>query len=298
MVHYDKCPLCSSGNISLKLKTTDYFLSKEPFSIFHCSECGFIFTQDHPDEEKSARYYESEDYLSHGDAKNDFVSRIYRFSREIMLQKKVKLVQDLSGISTGTILDIGSGTGHFLNSMKKAGWDVKGIEINRKARDFSIASFALDVKEPAQLEYLKPETFDCITLWHVLEHFHDPFGYAQHIHRLLKPCGICIIALPNCSSFDAEYFGSFWAAYDVPRHIWHFSTKTFRRFCEQTGFKVTEIRSLPLDVFYISFLSEKYKGANLPFLSGMIKGSWFRLLTLFNKQRTSSMTYVLTPCPS
>jgi 2-polyprenyl-3-methyl-5-hydroxy-6-metoxy-1,4-benzoquinol methylase len=177
--------------------------------------------------------------------------------------------------------------------MQKAGWNVRGVEINEKARQYSISEFGLEVIDPGQLQAFEPGSFDCITLWHVLEHFQDPFNYAQEILRLLKPGGSCMIALPNSGSYDAEYYGTFWAAYDVPRHLWHFTPDTFKKFAEKSGFEVKDIWRLPLDVFYISVLSEKYKGANLPFVIGIIKGIWFWFLTIFNKQRASSLIYLL-----
>lgn len=292
-MHHIKCFLCSSENISLFLRTADYFLSRENFCLFRCKDCGFIFTQDHPDEEGAGRYYESDEYLSHSETRSGFLSSVYRVSRKIMLRRKVKLIMKISGLNKSTILDIGSGTGHFLKAMKQSGWDVKGVEINENARQYSISTFGLDVLSPGQLKNLKPETLNVITLWHTLEHFHDPYGYARELNRLLKPGGTCIIALPNCASVDAEYYGIFWAAYDVPRHLWHFTPETFKVFAEKSGFEIKEIRALPLDVFYISVLSEKYKGANMPFLSGIIKGLWFSMLSLFNKQKNSSLIYIL-----
>ncbi len=293
MVHHNKCPLCSSENITAKLQTADHFLTREIFTLYGCADCGFIFTNDHPDEGGIGHYYESEDYLSHNEPKGNLPGRIYGISRNVMLRKKVRIVQKATGIEKGSILDTGSGAGHFLNAMRNAGWNVTGIEINEKVRQYSASSFGLNVQDPGHLKTLPSESFDCITLWHVLEHFQDPLGYAKEIMRLLKPEGICIVALPNCASSDAAFFGTYWAAYDVPRHLWHFTPDTFKRFTRDTGFELVNILPLPLDVFYISILSEKYKGANLPFLSGMIRGFWFRILTLFNKERASSLIYIL-----
>jgi len=265
----------------------------EEFILFKCTACGFIFTQDHPDEKDAGKYYDSEDYISHYDSVTGFSNRLYRFSRSIMLGKKKRIVKKLTELKTGRLLDIGSGTGHFLAAMKNAGWNAKGIEINDKAREFSIARFGLEVLLPEKISNLDPESFDCITLWHVLEHFQDPVEYAASIWHLLKPNGVCIVALPNCSSYDAAHFGSFWAAWDVPRHLWHFTPETFGKFSEKTGFKLARIRSLPLDVFYISILSKKYKGSKMHFISGILKGLWFSIITLFNKLKSSSLIYIL-----
>jgi ubiquinone/menaquinone biosynthesis C-methylase UbiE len=140
---------------------------------------------------------------------------------------------------------------------------------------------------------LANESFDCITLWHVLEHFHDPFNYISEISRLLKPGAVCIVALPNCNSYDAKYYDRFWAAWDVPRHLWHFQPSTFRIFSEKTGFNLENLKILPLDVFYISLLSERYKGSALPFLTGISKAMIFSCLSVFNKEMTSSLVYIM-----
>jgi SAM-dependent methyltransferase len=293
MIHYDRCPLCSSVEIEDYLLTSDYFLSHETFKLVKCSGCGFIFTQDHPDANNIDRYYASDDYISHNESATGFLNNLYRLSRKLMLKRKRAIVRNFTGLRKGTILDTGSGTGYFLSVMKEAGWTAKGVEINKKAREFSVSTFGLEVISPEQLSSLPSGSFDCITLWHVLEHFEEPFRYASEILRLLKPGGSCILALPNCQSFDAEYYKEFWAAYDVPRHLWHFTPATLGIFAEKTGFKLKCIKSLPPDVFYISSLSEKYKGSNLSLIAGMINGLWFSLKSIFNKNRSSSLIYFI-----
>ena len=293
MIHFSKCPLCSSENTGSCLSVRDLFLSRETFELFRCSKCGFVFTQDQPEENIISRYYESDDYISHNDSAGGFSNRLYRFSRRIMLKKKRNLVKRITGFKSGSLLDIGSGTGHFISEMKKAGWSVKGIEINAKAREFSASHFGLEIISSEQISTLQSGSFDCITLWHVLEHFQEPFRYASEILRLIKPGGICVLALPNCSSYDAHYYREFWAAYDVPRHLWHFTPDTFKVFADRTGFDIIGIHSLPLDVFYISTLSEKYKKKKFAFISGIIKAFWFAALSFFRKTRSSSIIYLL-----
>lgn len=293
MGYYLKCPLCDSESTGLHFQTVDFFLSNEPFTLFKCGSCGFIFTQDHPDERIIGRYYASDDYLSHNNSAKGFSSSIYRLTRSLMLKKKRGIIRKFTGLKSGNLLDIGSGTGHFISEMKMAGWQVQGIEINDKARGYAAVSLGVDVISPEQISSLPASSFDCITMWHVLEHFQEPFRYASEISRLLKPGGTCVTALPNCASFDAEYYRKFWAAYDVPRHLWHFSPSTFKLFAEKAGFIVRKIRSLPLDVFYISMLSEKYRGGNLYFLNGIIKGIWFSARAIFRIQKRSSLIFFL-----
>jgi SAM-dependent methyltransferase len=277
MVHHSQCPVCSSSRLNNKFRCTDYLVSLKSFIIVECADCGFNFTQDHPGEEEAGSYYESEEYISHSDISDGLVNKLYRFARRLMLKRKARLIRKVTGF----------------NAMKQEGWQAEGIEINEKARDFSKRQFGLVVHDPSQISKLVPGSYDCITLWHVLEHFHDPAGFKNEIAHLLKPEGSLIIALPNCSSYDAQYYKEKWAAWDVPRHLWHFTPESFRKFIEKKGFSIISTLTLPLDVFYISILSEKNGGSRLHFLKGMVKGMWFRLKSIFNKEKGSSLVYIL-----
>jgi SAM-dependent methyltransferase len=210
-----------------------------------------------------------------------------------MLQRKLRIVEKATGLTRGNILDIGCGTGYFAGTMKEAGWVVTGIEPNEKARNFGISRFRINVLSPDSLSDLPDKSFDCITMWHVMEHFHDPVRYSDEIGRLLQTDSICIAALPNCDSADAGYYGSHWAAYDVPRHLWHFNPSTVKLFWEKKGFEIVRIIRLPLDVFYISILSEKNKGLKIPFIRGLMSGSVFALKSVLNKNKCSSLIYFL-----
>jgi SAM-dependent methyltransferase len=293
MIHHDFCPVCLNTDTSGFLKCKDHFISKETFEIFRCNKCGFVFTQDHPEESEAGRYYESEDYISHSDSKKGITDRAYQLVRRLMLKTKKKIIRRITGLSAGTILDIGCGTGHFLNSMKEAGWNTKGIEINERARIYAQSRFNLEVLTPEKIVTLAAGINDCITLWHVLEHFHEPNKIMEEIFRLLKPDGVCIIALPNNHSFDSKFYGKEWAAYDVPRHLWHFNPNTFSLFAMRNKFKLMEMKTLPFDVFYISILSEKFRGVKLPFMNGAFRGLIFSLRCFFKRSGSSSMIYIL-----
>ena len=293
MIHHEACPLCSGQEISHFLSCIDHFVSKERFDIYQCDKCGFTFTQDYPEESDAGRYYDSDDYISHSDAKKGLTDKAYQVIRRIMLCRKKRMIRKITSLSKGSILDIGSGTGYFLNTMKMAGWNIKGVEINTKARKFASSHFNIDTIIPEKIKSIPNNSFDCITLWHVLEHFQEPFKIMEEISRLLKPDGVCVVALPNISSLDAEHYGKDWAALDVPRHLWHFSPSTFSIFAGRNSFKISEIHNLPFDVFYISILSEKYKGSKLQLLSGTIKGLVFSIRSLFIESKSSSMIYIL-----
>lgn len=293
MIHHKVCPLCSSQEIAHFLSCTDHFVSSEVFNICRCDNCGFIFTQDYPEESEAGHYYESDNYISHSDTNKEITDKMYQFIRRIMLNRKKRIIRKTTGLSAGSILDIGSGTGHFLNTMKLEGWNIKGVEINAKAREYASSCFNIDTISPENIQTLPANSFDCITFWHVLEHFYEPFKFMEEIARLIKSDGVVIIALPNTNSFDSEYYGKRWAAYDVPRHLWHFNSSSFSIFAIKNKFLIVEKRYLPFDVFYISILSEKYRGSKFPVFSGTINGLRFSIRSLSNKSASSSIIYIL-----
>ena len=223
----------------------------------------------------------------------DLLNKLYHLIRKVMLLRKRGIIEKATGLKTGSLLDVGSGTGHFAFMMKNSGWKVKGIEINEKARQSSARAFGLDVYEPGEISGFERESLDCVTLWHVLEHLPDPEDHLSNIYTLLKPGGICLVALPNSSSLDAKFYRSFWAAFDVPRHLWHFNPSTFSLLSGKSAFRIERQSVLPFDVFYISLLSEKYKGSKYPFIPGVMRGGWFAFLSLFNRNRSSSIVYIL-----
>jgi 2-polyprenyl-3-methyl-5-hydroxy-6-metoxy-1,4-benzoquinol methylase len=293
MVHHDRCPLCSSEMISVHFNCNDHFISKESFIIARCTSCGFLFTQDYPDQNEIYKYYESDDYISHSNTSEGLINKIYHLIRYVMLCRKRRIIFKLTGRKNGNLLDVGSGAGHFASMMKRSGWTVKGIEISEKARISSATSFDLEIISPEEISGLDTNSYDCVTMWHVLEHFHDPHNYFLDIFRLLKPGGVCLVALPNCNSFDAKFYGQVWAAFDVPRHLWHFEPVTFGDFAAKSGLIAEEHLVLPFDVFYISVLSEKYKGSRWPFVTGILRATWFSLMALLNRKGSSSIIYVL-----
>jgi SAM-dependent methyltransferase len=210
-----------------------------------------------------------------------------------MLIRKRRIIERTTGLRTGNLLDIGSGTGHFASMMKKSGWNVKGIEINEEVRQISSSAFGLDIYSPGEISGLEKESLDCVTMWHVLEHLYNPEEYLSTILPLLKSGGTCLVALPNSSSFDAKFYRKFWAAFDVPRHLWHFDPATFSLFSAKSHLQIERRFVLPFDVFYISLLSERYRGSEFPFIKGLTRGTWFAFLSLFRRNGSSSIIYIL-----
>lgn len=294
-VNYKECPLCENPGIKYLFTCQDYLVSGESFEIFTCPQCRFEFTQNHPSEEELPDYYESENYISHSDSGTSFTNKLYYFTRKIMLGRKKSSLKKITGINRGILLDIGSGTGSFAAYMNKEGWDATGIEINEKAREYSIKKHGIKAFGPGMLKSFADSSFDCITMWHVLEHLYDPLKTLTEVRRLLKSEHQALIALPNNFSHDSRHYKRFWAARDVPRHLWHFNPDSFTFIASKAGFEVTEVKRLHADVFYISYLSEKNKGSHLPFIKGIFKAMAFSFLSLFDKYKSSSLVYVIRP---
>lgn len=288
---YSKCHLCQNDQIKKAISLADYSISKQNFEIWQCTQCNFLFTQNIPDEESIGSYYASEDYISHSDTQKGIVNKLYHIARKIMLNKKFRLIKKIN--AGKTILDIGCGTGYFLNYMQKKGYQTLGIEVSDNARTFGKQNFGLNILPPNHLLKNKiDQQYNNITLWHVLEHIYDPKLYLQKISRILNDDGVLFLALPNPDSFDARYYKKYWAGYDVPRHLWHFTPQTIAKFVSEY-FTITQLKRLPFDSFYNSLLSEKYRNKKIPFFRGIWIGFLAYLISLFNIKKSSSIIYVL-----
>jgi 2-polyprenyl-3-methyl-5-hydroxy-6-metoxy-1,4-benzoquinol methylase len=278
--------------ISFFLKTPDYLLSREEFELWKCGECGFIFTQGVPPADEIGKYYQSQDYISHSDTSKGLMNKAYHISRNFMLGKKYRMIKRVS--QGKKLLDIGCGTGYFAGYLKQKGYKVAGVEADQNARDFAKRVFGVPVFSPA--EFLNGEiegSFDVITLWHVLEHLDDFNLYLERMLEHLTPFGTIVIALPNCSALDARHYRGYWAGYDVPRHLWHFTPSTFKILAEKHDLKITKMKRLLLDPFYNSILSEKYKGCKLFMIAGTVIGKLAYIESLFNIKKASSVVYFL-----
>jgi len=239
---------------------TDYTVSKKEFSIVLDKETGLLVTSPRPKDENLGAYYESDDYISHSDAKKSLFDRLYQFVRNYTLKKKIKLL-DSVGVSEKRVLDIGAGTGDFLAICKKYNWHITGVEPNKQANE--IASLKLASKLKLDISELEGKQYDVITMWHVLEHVPSLTSYITQLRKLLTPNGTLVVAVPNHQSYDAQHYGRFWAAYDVPRHLWHFSQKSIEKLFSKEEMKVTHILPMKFDAYYVSLLSEKYRSGKM-----------------------------------
>ncbi|WP_108425117.1 class I SAM-dependent methyltransferase [Flagellimonas amoyensis] len=272
--------------MKLFLKTKDFSVSKEDFELHLDEDLDMLVTSPQP--ENSAAYYESEDYISHTDSKKSFTDKLYQAVKQKNLRNKIQLV-DNQEIKLKSLLDIGAGTGDFLVLVKSKGYEVAGVEPNEGARQLALQKgVALEPK----LDRFSGTKFQTITLWHVLEHLPNLQDQINDITSLLEEEGTLIIAVPNFRSFDAKHYGTYWAGYDVPRHLWHFSKTSITKLFDPHGMEVVSIRPMWFDAFYVSMLSEKYKGNKFYLISSFFVGLWSNLAAMFSKEH-SSLIYIL-----
>jgi 2-polyprenyl-3-methyl-5-hydroxy-6-metoxy-1,4-benzoquinol methylase len=288
------CPICHHTEFSPFLTCKDYTVSKEFFEIVSCNHCNFKFTNPRPSFESIAPYYHSDDYISHSNTKKGILSQIYQRVRKQALKTKLKHIEKESGLKKGNILDYGCGTGEFLNICKQNQWQITGIEPEQNARQQAENLTKEIIFESIFEEDLENKKFDVITLWHVLEHIHLLDETLQKIFQLLNENGKLLIAVPNCASADAQKWKEFWAAYDVPRHLYHFTPQTLSLLMQKHNAKVEKFLEMPYDAYYISLLSRKNKTEKMNFLGGFLDGWNSNQWAKNNSFNYSSILYVIS----
>lgn len=274
------------SNLTHFLSCKDYAFSRENFELYYHSKYDFLATKPVP--KNLAEYYKSENYISHTDSKKSLLDKIYQIVKNYTLKQKLSLINSFQ-TAQKTILDVGAGTGDFLKVCKSNDWKIFGIEPSLIARE-SAQKKGLFLNE--NTTELSGKKFDVITLWHVLEHVHNLQDYTLTLKNLLKEDGKLVIAVPNYKSYDANYYKEYWAAFDVPRHVWHFSQKSIQLLFSDVSMEVEKVLPMKFDAFYVSLLSEKYKRSKMSFVKAIYRG----FISNLKAKRTSeysSLIYII-----
>ncbi len=292
-----QCPVCQSSKLHAFLTCTDYTVSHQDFHLVRCEQCTFTFTNPRPTEEEIGRYYQSEDYISHSNTSKGFINTAYQLVRKYTLQKKLTLIRSFLEQSEEKnkhikLLDIGCGTGRFLKACKDTGWDAYGTEPDEKARQIAVTDTSCMIQADFLTSYVE-EKFDVITLWHVLEHIHQLHLTLEKISATIKDDGHLIVAVPNLLSWDAQKYQQYWAAYDVPRHLYHFSPRSIQELFANFGFKIVDTIPMIFDAFYISMLSTKYAHTKTKYLEAFLTGIKSNRWASKNNKNYSSLIYHL-----
>lgn len=276
------------------LTCKDYTVSNKKFDLLYDGKLDMLETFPQPKSEELSDYYESDDYISHTDSKETFTDKLYQAVKKLALANKLKLINSFK-TTDKNLLDVGCGTGDFLLICKNNGWKVTGVEPSAKAK--ISAENKLNGKSASEIkseinQINNEAQFDVITLWHVLEHVPNLEVYISTLKKLLKPNGVLIVAVPNFKSYDANHYKQFWAAFDVPRHLWHFSKKSIHLLFEKHEMNVVKILPMWFDSFYVSLLSEKYKNGKGNFFKAFYIGFISNIKAISTKEH-SSLIYLL-----
>ena len=287
-----QCPVCGGERLSDLWVCQDRLTHRGSFTVCACDACGFRFTNPYPSQADIGVFYASDDYVPVSNTTTGLINKGYHVARRVMLRAKRAMVARLTGRSSGRLLDIGCGTGEFAGVMKEAGWQVQGVEPYAAARESAQARFGVPVVDVPQQAALPDRSYDLITLWHVLEHAHDVNRSFRELERLLAPGGAVLIGVPNYTCYDAGVYRDKWAAYDTPRHLFHFAPETMRLLADKHGFAVAGLKPLLFDPLYIPLLTEKER-KDRSWLRGLCVAAVSLAVSLANPARCTAVAYVL-----
>ncbi len=290
MIEQKHCPICGSGQLNKLMEVPDFRNKRESFQLQRCISCGFVLTSPRPQDENLGEYYPKEDYSSHNEAPKGLFDKVYFEVQKRNLAFKKNHITGLCSVP-GKLLDYGCGAGSFAAFMKDFGWDCEGVEPSAAAAEIAGKRLGKKVMAPNEFEP-KANLYDIITLWHVLEHIPDFETVLAKLSQALKPGGYLLLALPNHKSLDAEYYGRYWAAWDVPLHLWHFGPEHINALATKFGLEWQKPFPLPFDAYYVSMLSEQYKRNVFWPFAGFWRG-WLSNTAAKRSNLASSLTYVL-----
>lgn len=283
----DQCPVCKNKQFDNYMICDDYSVSGESFALVKCQNCELVFTNPRPEQHNLYKYYKSDQYISHTNKANSLINLLYKLVRQYTLKHKSKLIRELNS-GVGEVLDYGCGTGDFIKVASENDWQAFGYEPDEDAKKIAIQNNPELIKDSLKNV---PNDLDVITAWHVVEHISDLTNTLQSLSKKLKKNGHFVIAVPNHKSHDAEHYGQQWAAYDVPRHLYHFDRNSMSYLINKLKFKLIRVIPMKFDSYYVSLLSEKHleRGS----LINAIKIGYRSNLKAKKTKEYSSLIYIL-----
>lgn len=263
------------------MKIKDHFLTNEEFTIVPTETAGVLKTVPQPT--NLHKYYNSKRYISHHQDDASIKTKIYKFFQKFNLRYKRNIVANYTP-HEGVVLDYGCGSGEFLKYIESE-FTILGYEPSEAGVNSTINKTNATLIKT--IDEIADNSIHTITMWHVLEHIADQEAILNKLYCKLNTGGHLIVAVPNYLSFDAQYYKEYWAAYDVPRHLYHFSNEGLRNTFNSVKWKFKKLQPLLLDALYISIISEQYKKSSLPWLKGSLVGSISNIKALKNNQFSS-----------
>lgn len=213
------------------------------YDIYFCNKCLIGAEIPVPSMTDLKKLYSSDNYRADSGVKfNKFFEHLiylFRLRRRRRIGKYIK---------KGSILDIGCGRGLFLSIMNKGGWEVTGTEFDGETASYASKAYGIDVKTGNPSEWgFTDESFDVITINHVLEHIRNTAEIFSSCKRLLRKGGLLIVAVPDISSLQAAAGKEVWFHLDIPYHLYHFSEEGLVGQLKKNAFHISRIRRFDLE---------------------------------------------------
>lgn len=213
------------------------------FSLVQCPKCGWIRQNPRPAAEDITKYYPV-NYKAYSKAIEDEKSCWIQWSRSYGISKRCRSIEKLK--TSGRLLEVGCGTGIFLNEMQKRGWSVVGVEPNYQAGQYAVNRFSLEIFRHTVEEFAPvAKDFDVIVLWNVLEHLPTPAQDLKKLYHALRFGGLFVLCIPNLESLDRKLFGKSWSGWDLPRHLYLFPRGVLEKFFQEMGMEVIARQGSP-----------------------------------------------------
>ncbi len=273
------CPICASHKKTPLYEDLEdrLFGSLGTWTLKRCNGCGLFFLDPRPIPEDIGEAYRL--YYTHETEQVDSFSElnkvpsfifllsrgVYRFLTSSIRKKRLEIFQMfLTAKDKGLLLDVGCGDGRFLSFMQNIGWKIQGVESDSKSAKVAEDKLGIPIfVGNLQQARFEENTFDAITLSHVIEHLYDPIDVLSECFRILKPGGELIAVTPNGMSLGHTWFGKNWRGLEVPRHIQIFSRLSLKKCAEESGFKNIRVFSSAARAEY-PFYFESLKIKNYP----------------------------------
>ncbi len=235
----EKCILCGNEGRLLYSGLKDRLGNDDrEWSFLRCAkeDCGLIWLAPRPGPEEVEELY-PENYYTHEITRETVGRKLIQKAKKSRIGKALGFYAYLHGVAPGRLLDVGCGSGYYLNEMRELGWRVEGLDPDEHAVRVAQEIYGLKVNlgtlEDIRLE---SDSFDVITVNHVLEHVLDPVQLIQECNRILKPNGLLLVSTPNYDSLGHRIFRDRWLSLDVPRHLYLFSEKNLKEMARSCGF--------------------------------------------------------------
>jgi len=241
------CPVCLNPVTAPALVGTDFLFesTSKTFTLYSCEACRCLFLHPMPDSREIERFYPA-DYWWNA-RRSGGLKKLESVYRKLALRDHVAFITKAAGNRSVDVLDVGCGSGTLLGLLKHRGFRVTGLDFSAEAAAIAKAENGVDVAVGSLEEaHFPAESFDVVTLFHVMEHVTNPRLVLAEVSRVLKPNGVAILQVPNIESWQFKIFGARWYGLDIPRHVIDYSRNSMLKLLADSGFVVNRIRHFNL----------------------------------------------------